>query len=191
VKVGFYQFDVAPGLPEKNLQSIEQGTLGLDVELLVLPELCTSGYLMTSDEALRLAIELPGDGIEPFVRIARRLDAWLLAGVLERRADKLYNTTVIVGPDGWRGSQRKVHLTTLERSVFAGGEAFQVFDLGAGGSDHLFRRLVPRSKSPAGSWWCSAPLADIDVAQANDKANVMCPDLSAEWRRYYQDDSLT
>ncbi|MEY4547864.1 MAG: hypothetical protein RL685_4059 [Pseudomonadota bacterium] len=130
MKVGFYQFDVAPGLPEKNLQSIEQGTLGLDVELLVLPELCTSGYLMTSDEALRLAIELPGDGIEPFVRIARRLDAWLLAGVLERRADKLYNTTVIVGPDGWRGSQRKVHLTTLERSVFAGGEAFQVFDLG-------------------------------------------------------------
>jgi len=130
MKIGLYQFDVVQHAPQDNLRRILEGTTALDVELLVLPELCTSGYLLSRQDALRHAIALSSDDIAPFVRIARRLDAWVVAAVVERDAQRLYNTSVLVGPRGLVGSQRKVHLTALEHRVFTAGTEFQTFTLG-------------------------------------------------------------
>lgn len=130
MKVGLFQYNVEPKAPEENLRRIAGGTRGLDVELLVLPELCTSGYLLTRQEAEQLAIELPSDGLGPLVGVAQELDAWIVAGIIEREEDRLYNSTVIVGPRGLEGVQRKVHLTSLERRLFSRGDSFRAFALG-------------------------------------------------------------
>lgn len=131
MKIGLYQYDVAREAPAENLRRIDQGTRKLDVDLLVLPELCTSGYLLSRSEAWRQSVEIPSDGLAPLARIAERLGAWLVAGVIERESDRLYNTTVLVGPRGCEGRQRKVHLTSLEQKLFSAGTDFQSFQLGA------------------------------------------------------------
>lgn len=131
MKIGLYQFEVVQNEREENLRRIGDGARGLDVELLVLPELCTSGYLLSPEQARQHAIQLPGDGVRPFVCLAESLGAWVVAGVIEEDGAHLYNTTLIVGPQGWVGRQRKVHLTRLERGLFTPGAELQPFALGA------------------------------------------------------------
>lgn len=255
MKIGAFQFDIAHRNPEENMRRILNGTLQLDVDLLVLPELCTSGYLLSPSEARELAVTLPGKGADPFVEIAQRLKCWVVAGVIEQDGELLYNSTLIVGPNGWIGHQRKLHTTRLEQQIFASGSTFKTFTLGPacigvvtcfdawfpeisrgltrdgaqilcqpaafGGSRTLdvmrvrsmenrvfsvtSNRLGKESHAGLDVEFCGrsqivdcdgAVLAsahetaenlvvDVDLAQANSKANAMCADLSAEWNRYY------
>jgi predicted amidohydrolase len=129
VRLGVFQFDVVSCELEENLRRITDGTRQLQVDLLILPELCTSGYLLNPKQAERLAIELPGQGIEPFERLAKHLGAWVIAGVIEKSAGMLYNTALVVGPNGWIGKQRKFHLTTLEAALFQRGTELETFEL--------------------------------------------------------------
>jgi omega-amidase len=130
MKLGVFQFDVVPLEYQANLQRITEGTRNLQVDLLILPELCTSGYLLNREQAERLAIQLPGAGIEPFERIAKAMGAWVVAGVIEKSGEALYNTALVVGPHGWVGKQRKLHLTTLEAPLFQRGVELETFQVG-------------------------------------------------------------
>jgi predicted amidohydrolase len=127
MKVGLFQFDVVQGQPAENLRRICDGTRQLEVDLLVLPELCSSGYLLTRDRAAALAIELPGPELVPFFDLASRLDACIIAGVIEKADGCLFNSAVVVGPEGWIGSQRKLHITQLEQPLFRPGRALETF----------------------------------------------------------------
>ncbi len=129
MRLGVFQFDVVPRELEENLRRITEGTRQLQVDLLILPELCTSGYLLNREQAERLAIELPGEGIAPFEQLAKRLSAWVVAGVIEKSGAGLYNTALVVGPNGWVGKQRKLHLTTLEAPLFQRGTELRTFEL--------------------------------------------------------------
>jgi predicted amidohydrolase len=131
MRVGVFQFDVILCELEENLRRIAAGTGQLDVDLLILPELCTSGYLLNREQAERLAIELPGEGIQPFAHLAKHLRAWVIAGVIEKSGNALYNTALVVGPNGWVGKQRKLHVTTLEGRLFQRGAELETFKLGS------------------------------------------------------------
>ena len=130
MRVGVFQFEVLPLEYQTNLRRIREGASHLQVDLLILPELCTSGYLLDRDQAERLAIELPGDGVEPFEQLARHLGAWVIAGVIEKSGAALYNTALVVGPEGWVGKQRKLHITRLESALFQPGTELETFQLG-------------------------------------------------------------
>jgi predicted amidohydrolase len=132
MRLGVFQFDVVPCELEENLRRITAGTRQLHVDLLILPELCTSGFLLTKEQAERLAIALPGDGIEPFEQLAKHLGAWVIAGVIEESDGALYNTALVVGPNGWVGKQRKLHLTKLEAPLFQRGTELEIFELRSG-----------------------------------------------------------
>lgn len=129
MRLGVFQFDVVPGELEENLRRITDGARQLQVDLLILPELCTSGYLLHREQAKRHAIELPGEGIEPFEHLAKHLGAWVVAGVIEKSGEALYNTALVVGPNGWVGKQRKLHLTKLEGPLFQRGTELETFEL--------------------------------------------------------------
>jgi omega-amidase len=131
MRLGIFQFDVVPCEPAENLRRMVDGTRQLGVDLLILPELCTSGYLLNRGQAERLAIELPGEGVRPFEQLAQRLNAWVIAGVIEKAGESLYNTALVVGPTGWVGKQRKLHLTTLEAPLFQRGTELRTFELGS------------------------------------------------------------
>jgi N-carbamoylputrescine amidase len=92
--------------------------------LIVLPELCNSGYVFASrHEAFALAEPVPnGPTCEVWVEAARRHDAVIVAGICERAGDALYNSAAIVGPNGFIGTYRKVHLWGAENLFFEPGD---------------------------------------------------------------------
>ncbi|HTU74143.1 MAG TPA: carbon-nitrogen hydrolase family protein [Trebonia sp.] len=93
-------------------------------EVLVTPEMFTSGYGITASQVAQLA-EDPGGPTEAAVaRIARRHGLAVVYGHPQRAAGgRVYNAATLVGPDGQaRGRHRKVHLYgEVDRSLFAPG----------------------------------------------------------------------
>lgn len=99
-------------------------------KLLVLPELCNSGYVFTSrEEAFSLAEVIPdGPTTQAWMKIAKERELYIVAGISEREGDSLYNSAVVVGPNGYIGTFRKVHLWNEENLYFEPGNlGFPVF----------------------------------------------------------------
>lgn len=92
--------------------------------LIVLPELCNSGYTF---ELRREAFELSepisdGPTTQIWAAAARRHAAVIVAGMCERVGEALYNSAAIVGPEGLIGTYRKVHLWGAENLFFEPGD---------------------------------------------------------------------
>ncbi len=122
LRVAAIQTSPVFGEPAHNLETaLALVPPGLD--LAVLPELCTTGYQFRDrEEALGLAETADGP-------TSRRLAAWaaatgttLVAGFAERDGDQLYNSSLLVRPDGTTAFYRKVHLFWDEKLVFAPGD---------------------------------------------------------------------
>jgi predicted amidohydrolase len=92
--------------------------------LLVLPELCSSGYVFeTRAEAYALAEEIPhGPASRAWIDAARRHDCYIVAGIAERVGQRLFNSSVLIGPDGHIGTFRKMHLWAAENLFFEPGD---------------------------------------------------------------------
>jgi predicted amidohydrolase len=102
-----------------------------DVDLVVLPELWASGYF-AFDRYRELAEGLDGPLLTEIAGWARQLGTHVQAGsVLERdEAGRLYNTAVLLGPDGRvLLDYRKVHVfgyQSLEAQLLTGGDRAEV-----------------------------------------------------------------
>ena len=98
--------------------------------LVVLPELANSGYVFESrEEAFALAEPVPGGPTtEAWLKAAREFGLTIVAGIAEREGTKLYNSAAIIGPEGYIGTFRKVHLWNEENLFFEPGNlGFPVF----------------------------------------------------------------
>ena len=118
------------GAPEVNLDRVEAAVLGADADLVVLPELFASGYFFESTDQARALAEAVPDG--PTTRRlhdwARQTGATLVTGLPERDGDRLYNSAVVVTPNGWLGTYRKTHLYYEETTHFTpGADGFHVW----------------------------------------------------------------
>jgi len=124
MRVGVLQFAPVLGEVEHNLEHIERALLGANLDLVVLPELCTTGYQLTSEEARALAEPFPGGAsAERLARLAAREDLLLVAGVVEDgAAARPFNSAVLVGPQGHLATYRKTHLFADELDLFAPGD---------------------------------------------------------------------
>jgi predicted amidohydrolase len=134
MKVGFVQFEPVFGQLGANHEKVARLLAAVDAELIVLPELCNSGYVFTSrEEAMNLAEEIPGGRtVELLGRIARQKNIHIVAGLCEKEGDRLFNSAVLIGPEGWRGTYRKIHLFNEEKLWFEPGTAgLKVIDIGA------------------------------------------------------------
>lgn len=103
---------------------------GRGARLIVLPELCNSGYVFESrDEAFALAEPVPdGPTIRAWSEVAEHHGLHIVAGISEHSADRLYNSAVLIGPCGYVGAFRKVHLWNEENLYFEPGDvSFPVF----------------------------------------------------------------
>lgn len=102
----------------------------MGARLIVLPELANSGYVFaTRQEAFELAEIIPeGPTCQTWIDTAARLNITLVAGIAERQGDALYNSAVVIGPAGYIGTFRKVHLWNAENLFFEPGNlGFPVF----------------------------------------------------------------
>lgn len=92
--------------------------------LIVLPELANSGYVFASrEEAFSLAEPIPdGESTRAWIELAQRLRVYIVAGIAERDGDRMYNAAVLVGPQGYVGTYRKLHLWHDEHLFFESGD---------------------------------------------------------------------
>ena len=98
-------------------------------ELVLFPELVIHGHC--TPNTAEVAEPVPdGPSVKRLIAIARQHDVVLSAGLSERDQSTVYNTQVLVGPDGYIGKQRKLHLSRDEVLYYTGGQDLSVFAIG-------------------------------------------------------------
>ena len=133
MKIGYVQFNPAFGEVDRNLDRAEALIEGAQADLLVLPELFNTGYLITSKEEIAaLAEEVPGGPTaQRLAAVAKRKNVHIVAGMAERSGAKLFNSAILVSPKGFVAGYRKVHLFFEEKLWFEPGDGeFPVFAIG-------------------------------------------------------------
>ncbi|HVC95767.1 MAG TPA: nitrilase-related carbon-nitrogen hydrolase [Pirellulales bacterium] len=98
-------------------------------ELVLFPELVVHGHC--TPNTWELAEPVPdGPSVARLAEIAKRHRLVLSAGMSEKENDLVFNTQVVVGPTGYIGKQRKLHLSRDEGFYYTGGREITVFDIG-------------------------------------------------------------
>jgi predicted amidohydrolase len=124
VRVGFVQFCPIFGKKRENLEKIAQLTRKVEVDLLVLPELCTTGYVFENqDELLNLAEQVPdGSTVQFFREMADEKRINLVWGMAEKDKGKVFNSSVLLTSEGEVEVYRKIHLFDREKFLFSPGD---------------------------------------------------------------------
>ncbi len=99
-------------------------------DLYVLPELFATGYnFLDAEELSRFAEEAQGRTFTVISGFAKRRVCYVVYGFAEQ-SDRIYNSAALVGPPGFVGIYRKVHLYDRETLMFTPGNlGYPVFDL--------------------------------------------------------------
>lgn len=135
IKVAVVQTRPVFGRVRDNVEAAVRKVQGLKVEggVVVLPELFSTGYQFTSrDEAMEYAEDArSGYTARRLVAAAKKSSVHVVAGIAERAGGKVYNSSVLAGPEGVVGVYRKAHLFWNEKNIFTRGNTrFRVHDAG-------------------------------------------------------------
>jgi N-carbamoylputrescine amidase len=120
------------GEPERVLSAIDawcEQVATEGVELVLFPELVIHGHCTPNTWALAEPVP-DGPSVRRLEEIARRRRLVICAGMSEKERDIVFNTQVLVRPQGYIGKQRKLHLSRDEVFYYKGGREIPVFDVG-------------------------------------------------------------
>ncbi len=117
IKIATAQFQTRNGDKEYNLRRMEDLTskaAGKGARIVSFHELCISSYSFLSklsySEINDVAEEVPsGESTKRLIQIAGKYNVALLAGLVEKEDDRIYNTYVCVTGDGFVAKYRKLH----------------------------------------------------------------------------------
>ena len=98
-------------------------------EFVLFPELLIHGHCTPNTWDLAEAIP-DGPSTARLVELAREYQLVLSVGLSEKENNLVYNTQILVGPDGYIGKQRKIHMSRDEVLYYKGGIEMPVFDIG-------------------------------------------------------------
>ena len=181
-RVAVVQFDPQVGVENLGLNAaaaqerLEQAAAA-GANLIVLPELATTGYCFSSrSEAYAHAEEVPGGStVQGWETFARKHGVYVVGCLPELDGSYLFDTAVLVGPAGFIGKYRKTHLWNQEKLFFTPGNlGFPVFETKIGRIGLLVcwdiwfpetARLVAQQGAdiiciPTGWVWTPPPLYD-------------------------------
>jgi predicted amidohydrolase len=145
-------------------------------EVIVCPEMAIQGYVWPSADAIRpLAEAARGPTFATFSGIAAQHKAWITVGFAEIFEDALYNSALVIGPDGSLvTTYRKVLLYTLDEQWAERGNRRVAIDTGSALSaigicmdlnDEGFRRFLGEHQ-PEHLWFLTNWVEEgIDVLQ--------------------------
>ena len=146
VKVSLIQFESTWLDREKNAgrmaKFVEEEATKFGADLLVFPELATTGYLephMNKEFAeafYRASERIPGPTTELLGDVARRHKVHIITGISQlhpRIPHVLYNSAVLIGPDGEVvGIHNKIHAAFEEKNYFICGSNADVYQTALG-----------------------------------------------------------
>lgn len=136
VRIAGVQMDVAFKNVDANLARMEtrlDEAAGKGAKLIIFPECVVAGYCFESlADAMPFAEPIPGPSVARIAAMCQRLGVHVVAGMLERDGDRLFNAAVLVGPAGLVGNYRKAHLPYLgvDRFTTPGDRPFAVHQAG-------------------------------------------------------------
>jgi N-carbamoylputrescine amidase len=135
LRVASVQFNHIPGDKQANFARIRafiQKASEDNVELVVFPEMCITGYWhvrnLSRDEIIGLAEPVPaGLSTKELLQLSKQYNMTIGAGLIEQADDgELYNSYVVAMPDGRIACHRKLHCFISKH--IASGSEFTVFD---------------------------------------------------------------
>ena len=128
------QFEHRDGDKRANLKKIEDFAIQAaqrDVDILVCPEGCITGYWfwrnLSESRLKELSEPVPSGASSKFLmELARKYDMTIGAGLIENSEGKLFNTYVVAMPNGTFRKHRKIH--AFESDYISAGDQITVFD---------------------------------------------------------------
>ena len=98
-------------------------------DLVCLPELNITGHAGHPSMVAEREPVPDGPSTQALIEVCKELDIYISAGIAEDEHGVPYNTQLVVGPEGFLGKQRKVHLSGDEYFEFRGGTELPVISL--------------------------------------------------------------
>ena len=124
LKLAVVQFTPDFGQKQNNLARMQTLVENVTADIIVFPELCTTGYFFLSrNEVTKVAETADGETCDFFSAMARRKNAVVVAGFAERHQQHLYNSCLVAVPE--RNNPyvyRKIHLFYKENDCFDPGD---------------------------------------------------------------------
>lgn len=123
LRLAVVQFSPEFGNKERNFDRLRTLSATIEADIIVFPELCTTGYFFQSrEETARYAEPVDGPTALFFRSIAAQKQALVVAGFAERDGEHLYNSALVVRPEQEQVNvYRKTHLFYKERFCFDEG----------------------------------------------------------------------
>ncbi|MEC1716944.1 nitrilase-related carbon-nitrogen hydrolase [Schinkia azotoformans] len=127
-KVACIQFNPVLNEREKNIKALfavieeaaQQGA-----KLIITPEMATTGYYYKDRKAIASFVDLiPGHTTAFFESLAKSYKTFIVIGMPEQDSETglYYNSAALIGPDGYIGKYRKIHLWESEAHWAAIGD---------------------------------------------------------------------
>lgn len=111
------------GDPEANLSSLFKFCSEEDADLIIFPELCTSGYeIRDRDEGLELAFAKDDPKLDSLHNLVVSANSNIVFGFPEKSKSNLFNSSMLMKSDGSRHVYRKVQLFDREKLIFDPGD---------------------------------------------------------------------
>ncbi len=130
MKIGFYQFSPDFGNIQKNREKMYSALKNKRADIIVLPELATSGYFFTSHKEIEdLSEPVPGPTTDKFSALSGKTGTHFVIGIPEKTGTGIYNSAVMIGPDGIELVYRKAHLFSEEKMYFTPGNSFDSIEI--------------------------------------------------------------
>jgi predicted amidohydrolase len=127
---GLGQLPVAMGDKEANVAALFRGieeAAKATCDVALFPECSLAGWLSAS--ARSAAEEIPGPVTRKIAEAARRRKMAVVVGLEERDGDRVYNSAVMIGPDGKiLAKHRKINELEIGLQVYTRGASLGVFE---------------------------------------------------------------
>jgi predicted amidohydrolase len=137
IKIALAQISCRREDKAENLKKIEKTMIRAKkqaTDLVIFPELSLTGYIVR-DQIYELAETIPGPSTKIIENITKKTKTHIVFGMPElspKTQATIYNTAVLVGPEGFIGKYRKMYLPTHsvfeEKRYFRPGHQTAVFD---------------------------------------------------------------
>ena len=97
MKIGYVQTSPIFGEKEKNFKQVKDLLNDVKADLIVLPELFATGYTFVSKKEAKSFAEPPvGKTSEFLIDLAKKTNALIVAGFIEKENSQIYNSSLIV-----------------------------------------------------------------------------------------------
>ena len=131
MKVGYIQTSPIFGEITQNFEQVEKLLANTKADLIVLPELFATGYTFISkEEAESMAENVEGDTAKFLMRLAKKTNALVVGGFIEKDGNQIFNSSMIVSESEVLGTYRKLHLYYKEKLWFSpGNKPLEIYEV--------------------------------------------------------------